>query len=135
MLKKYFIGRLPQNDIFSYFVIYSNLQDNYIGEINMRYSMDSYEEINEEQVQKFFSVIKEILLELKDGNKKGRKFSDFIKSGVTKETMSILKASKFITWHNATEPVWISWENKIYEDRTIKNLKFFYEKYCCYKIK
>lgn len=101
----------------------------------MRYSMDSYEEINEEQVQKFFSVIKEILLELKDGNKKGRTYNDFIKAGVSKETMSILKASKFITWHNATEPVWISWENKIYEDRTIKNLKFFYKKYCCYKIK
>ncbi len=101
----------------------------------MRYSMDSYEEINEEQVQKFFSVIKEILLELKDGNKKGRTYNDFIKAGVSKETMSILKASKFITWHNATDPVWLSWENKIYPDRTIKDLKYFYEHYCNYKIK
>lgn len=101
----------------------------------MKYSMDSYEEIEEEQVQKFFAVIKEILLELKDGNKKGRKYSDFIKAGVTKETMSILKAGKFLTWHNATDPVWISWENKIYPDRTIKDLKYFYETYCNYKIK
>ena len=101
----------------------------------MRYSMDSYEEINEEQVQKFFSVIKEILLELKDGNKKGRTYNDFIKAGVNTSTMSMLKAGKFITWHDKKIPVWLSWENKIYEDRTIKNLKFFYEKYCCYKIK
>ena len=101
----------------------------------MRYSMDSYEEINEEQVKKFFAIIKEILLELKDGNKRGRKYSDFIKAGVTKETMSMLKAGKFLTWHDKTEPVWISWENKIYDDRTIKYLKYFYERFCNYKIK
>lgn len=100
----------------------------------MKYSMNSYEEIEEEQVQKFFAVIKEILLELKDGNKKGRRYSDFIKTGVTKETMSKLKASHFLTWHNATNPVWLSWENKIYPDRTIKDLKYFYKNYCCYKI-
>ena len=100
----------------------------------MRYSMNSYEEINEEQVQKFFSVIKEILLELKDGNRKGRRYGDFIKAGVSVSTMSILKAGHFITWHNKTEPVWISWENKIYSDKTIKDLKHFYEHYCCYKI-
>ena len=101
----------------------------------MRYNKDSYLEIEEEQVQKFFAVIKEILLELRDGNKKGRKYSDFIKAGVTKETMSMLKAGRFITWHNATDPIWISWENKLYEDRTIKDLKYFYERFCNYKIK
>ena len=100
----------------------------------MRYSKNSYEEIEEEQVQKFFEVIKEILLELKDGNKRGRKYSDFIKAGVEKETMAKLKAGHFLTWHNKSEPVWISWNNKIYEDRTIKDLKYFYENYCCYRI-
>lgn len=100
----------------------------------MKYSMDSYEEIEEEQVQKFFAVIKEILLELKDGNKKGRRYSEFIKTGVSASTMSILKAGKFLTWHDKKNPVWISWENKIYPDRTIKDLKHFYEHYCCYKI-
>lgn len=100
----------------------------------MRYSMDSYLELDEYQAAKFFAVIKEILLELKDGNKKGRKYSDFINAGVSKETMSILKAGHFLTWHNATDPVWLSWENKIYPDRTIKDLKYFYENYCCYKI-
>lgn len=101
----------------------------------MRYNMDSFEDIDEEQVQKFFAVIKKILLELRDGNKKGRKYSDFIKNGVTKETMYMLKAGKFLTWKNATEPVWISWENNFYPDRTIKDLKYFYERICDYKIK
>ena len=100
----------------------------------MKYSMNSYFDLDEKQAQLFFEVIKEILLELKDGNKKGRKYNDFINAGVSAKTMSMLKASKFITWHNATEPVWISWENKIYPDRTIKDLKYFYEHYCCYKI-
>lgn len=100
----------------------------------MRYSKDAYLEIEEVQAAKFFAVIKEIFLELKDGNKRGRKYSDFIKAGVSKETMAMLKASHFLTWHNATDPVWLSWENKIYPDRTIKDLKYFYETYCCYKI-
>ena len=100
----------------------------------MKYGLNTYLDLEEEQVQKFFEVIKEILLELKDGNKKGRTYNEFIQKGVTSKTMSILKAGKFITWHDKTNPVWISWENKIYSDRTIKDLKYFYETYCCYKI-
>ena len=100
----------------------------------MKYSMDSYLELDEYQVQKFFTVIKEILLELKDGNKKGRTYKEFINEGVSKETMSILKASKFITWHNTTDPVWISWKNNIYEDRTIANLYWEMEHHLNYSL-
>lgn len=100
----------------------------------MKYSMDSYLELDEYQVQKFFTVIKEILLELKDGNKKGRTYKEFINAGVSKETMSMLKAGKFLSWHNTTDPVWLSWTNNFYPDRTIKDLKYFYKTYCCYKI-
>lgn len=100
----------------------------------MRYTMNSYFDLDEEQVQLFFEVIKEILLELKDGNKRGRKYSEFIKAGVNAKTMSILKAGHFLTWHNKSDTVWLSWNNKIYPDRTIKDLKYFYENYCCYRI-
>ena len=88
----------------------------------MRYSMNSYEEINEEQVQKFFSVIAEIRKEINEGKTKGRTYNDFIKAGVATKTMSILKAGKYITWHNKSDPIWVSWENNFYPDRTIENL-------------
>ena len=99
----------------------------------MKYGMNSYLELDEEQVQKFFEVIKEILLELKDGNKKGRTYNEFIKAGVTSKTMSILKAGKFITWHDKKEPVWISWQNEFYPDRTIENLHWELERNLGYK--
>ena len=88
----------------------------------MKYGMNSYLELEEEQVQKFFEVIKEIRKEINEGKTKGRTYNEFIKSGVTAKTMSMLKAGKYITWHNKTDPVWISWENEFYQDRTIENL-------------
>ena len=88
----------------------------------MRYNKDSYLEIEEEQFQLFFEVIAAIRKEINEGKTKGRSYNEFIKAGVTSKTMSILKAGKFITWHNKTEPVWISWENNFYPERTIENL-------------
>ena len=88
----------------------------------MRYTMNSYLEINEEQVQKFFEVILAIRKEINEGKTKGRTYNDFIKSGVTSKTLSMLKAGKYITWHDKKEPVWISWQNNFYSDRTIENL-------------
>lgn len=100
----------------------------------MRYTAINYEDIDEEQVQKFFAIIKEILLELKNGNKRGRRYADFIKAGVTKETMYMLKAGHFLTWHNATDPVWLSWENNFYPDRTISNLYWEMEHHLGYNL-
>ena len=88
----------------------------------MKYSMNSYLELDEEQVQLFFEVIAAIRKEINEGRTKGRTYNDFIKAGVATKTMSILKAGHFLTWHNKSEPVWISWTNSIYEDRTIENL-------------
>ena len=88
----------------------------------MRYTMNSYLELDEEQVQKFFEVIAAIRKEINEGKTEGRSYNDFIKAGVTSKTMSILKAGKYITWHNKTEPVWVSWKNNFYQDRIIENL-------------
>ena len=88
----------------------------------MRYSMNSYFDLDESQVQLFFEVIAAIRKEINDGTTKGRNYNDFRNSGVTSKTMSILKAGKFITWHDKKEPVWISWENEFYPERTIENL-------------
>ena len=88
----------------------------------MKYGMNSYLELDEEQVQKFFAVIAAIRKEINEGKTKGRTYNDFIKAGVATKTMSILKAGKYITWHSKTDPVWISWENEFYQDRTIENL-------------
>ena len=88
----------------------------------MRYSMNSYFDLDEEQVQKFFEVIAEIRKEINKGKTRGRTYNEFIKAGVTSKTMSILKAGKYITWHSKAEPVWISWENEFYQNRTIENL-------------
>lgn len=73
----------------------------------MRYSMNSYFDLDEEQAQLFFEVIAAIRKEINEGKTNGRKYADFIKAGVAARTMSILKAGKFITWHNKTDPVWI----------------------------
>lgn len=100
----------------------------------MKYSKNSYEELNEKQAKLFFDVIKEIKEEILDGCKKGKKYDDFIKKGVSAETMFILKAGKFITWKNKIEPVWLSWTNEIYEDRTIKDLYYYYKIQCGYNI-
>ena len=88
----------------------------------MKYSMNSYLELDENQAQLFFEVISSIRKEINKGKTKGRTYNDFIKAGVATKTMSISKAGKYITWHNKSEPVWISWTNNIYEDRTIENL-------------
>ena len=88
----------------------------------MRYSMNSYLELDEEQVQLFFEVIAEIRKEINEGKTKGRTYNEFIKAEVTSKTMSILKAGKYITWHNKSDPIWISWQNNFYPDRTIENL-------------
>ena len=90
----------------------------------MRYGMNSYLELDEEQVQLFFEVIAAIRKEINEDKTKGRTYNEFIKAGVTSKTMSILKAGKFITWHDKKEPVWISWQNEFYPDRTIENLYF-----------
>ena len=88
----------------------------------MRYTMNSYFDLDEKQVQLFFEVIAAIRKEINEGKTEGRSYNDFIKAGVTTKTMSILKAGKFITWHNKTDPVWISWTNNFYPDRTVENL-------------
>ena len=88
----------------------------------MKYGMNSYLELDEEQVQKFFEVIAAIRKEINEGKTKGRTYNEFIKAGVTSKTMSVLKAGKYITWHSKTEPVWISWQNEFYSDRTMENL-------------
>ena len=94
----------------------------------MKYGMNSYLELNEEQVQLFFEVIAAIRKEINSGKTRGRIYNDFIKAGVTTKTMSILKAGKYITWHNKTDPVWISWENEFYQNRTIDNLHWELER-------
>ena len=88
----------------------------------MKYGMNSYFDLDENQVQLFFEVIAEIRKEINEGKTKGRTYNDFIQKGVATKTMSMLKAGKYITWHSKTEPVWISWENEFYQDRTIENL-------------
>ena len=93
----------------------------------MKYSMNSYLELDENQMQLFFEVIAAIRKEINYGKTKGRAYNDFIKAGVATKTMSILKAGKYITWHNKTEPVWISWENNFYPNRTIENLHWEFE--------
>ena len=102
--------------------------------MNMRYSMDSYLEINEEQAQKFFEIIAEIRKEINEGKTKGITYNDFIKAGVDTKTMFILKAGKFITWHNKAEPVWISWENEFYPEKTVENLHWELERSLGYSL-
>ena len=100
----------------------------------MRYSMNSYLELDENQVQLFFEVIAAIRKEINEGTTKGRTYNEFIKAGVSKETMSALKAGKYVTWHNKTDPVWISWTNNIYSDRTISSLYFEMERSLGYSL-
>ena len=100
----------------------------------MKYSMNSYLELDEEQSFLFFEVIANIRKEINKGSTKGRTYNDFIKAGVNAKTMSILKAGKFITWHDKKEPVWVSWTNNIYEDRTIANLYWEMEHYLKYSL-
>ena len=88
----------------------------------MKYGLNTYFDLDENQAQLFFEVIAAIRKEINDGKTNGRSYNDFIKYGVAAKTMSILKAGKFITWHDKKEPVWISWENNFYPDRTIENL-------------
>lgn len=88
----------------------------------MKYNKYSYLEIEEEQAILFFEVIAAIRKEINEGTTKGRTYNDFIKAGVDTKTMSILKAGHFLTWHNKKDPVWISWENNFYPDKTIENL-------------
>ena len=88
----------------------------------MKYGMNSYLELDEEQDQLFFEVIAAIRKEINEGKTEGRTYNEFIKAGVTSKTMSILKAGKYITWHDKKEPVWISWENSFYPEKTIENL-------------
>lgn len=100
----------------------------------MKYSMDSYLELDEYQAYLFFEVIAAIRREINTSSTKGRTYNDFIKAGVKPETMSILKAGKFLTWHDKKSPVWISWKNNIYEDRTISNLYWEMEHYLKYSL-
>lgn len=100
----------------------------------MKYSMNSYLELDEEQSFLFFEVIANIRKEINKGSTKGRTYNDFIKAGINAKTMSILKAGKFITWHDKKEPVWISWKNSIYPDRTIANLYWEMEHYLKYSL-
>lgn len=96
--------------------------------------MDSYLELDEYQAYLFFEVVAGIRKEINKGSTKGRTYNDFIKAGVNPETMSMLKASKFITWHDKKEAVWISWKNNIYEDRTIENLYWELEHHLGYSL-
>lgn len=88
----------------------------------MRYNKNSYLEIEENQAILFFEVVAAIRKEINEGKTNGRSYNDFIKYGVTTKTMSMLKAGKYITWHNKKDPVWLSWENNFYPNRTIENL-------------
>ena len=88
----------------------------------MRDTMYSYFDLEENQVQLFFEVILAIRKEINEGKTKGRTYNEFIKAGVTSKTMSILKAGKYITWHDKKEPVWISWSNEFYPEKTIESL-------------
>ena len=100
----------------------------------MRYSKDSYLEVEEEQAAKFFAVVAAIRREINVGSTKGKSYNDFIRAGVNKETMAMLKASHFITWHDKTEAVWISWKNEIYDDRTIDSLYWEWEHHLNYNL-
>ena len=100
----------------------------------MRYSMNSYFDLEENQAILFFEVIAAIRKEINSGKTEGRSYNDFIKAGVSAKTMSVLKAGKFLTWHNKKEPAWISWKNSIYENRTIANLYWEMEHYLKYTL-
>ena len=77
----------------------------------MKYSKNSYLDLDKNQVQLFFKVIGAIRNEISEGKTNGRSYNDFIKAGVTDKTMSILKSEKFITWSNKTDSVLIFWKN------------------------
>ena len=94
----------------------------------MRYTMYSYFDLEEEQVQLFFEVIAVIRKEINEGKTNGRNYNDFLRAGVSTSTLSILKAGKFITWHNKKNPVWLSWTNNFYSERTIENLHWELER-------
>lgn len=100
----------------------------------MKYSMDSYLELDEYQAYLFFEVIAGIRKEINKASTKGRTYNDFIKAGVKPETMSMLKAGKFLIWHDKKSPVWISWSNNFYPDRTISNLYWEMEHYLKYSL-
>ena len=100
----------------------------------MRYTMYSYFDLDEEQAQLFFEVIASIRKEINEGATKGRTYNDFIKAGVTTKTMSILKAGKYITWHDKKNAVWISWKNDFYPERTIENLHWELEHHLGYNL-
>ena len=100
----------------------------------MRYNKDSYLEIEENQAILFFEVIAGIRKEINKGSTKGRTYNDFIKAGITTSTMSILKAGKFITWHDKKNPVWLSWTNNFYPERTIENLHWELEHHLGYNL-
>ena len=80
-------------------------------------------DIEENQARLFMTVINEIIKETQCGLYTGRTIKDFKKYGVTGRTLQILKKEHYITWHDEKDPVWISWKNKYYEDRTILLLK------------
>ena len=100
----------------------------------MKYGLDNYLDLDEEQLQKFFEVIAEIRKEINEGKTKGRTYNEFIKSGVNARTLSILKAGKFITWHNKSDPVWISWDNNFYPEKTVENLHWEFEHHLGYTL-
>ena len=77
----------------------------------MKYTKNSYLDLDKEQVQLFFKVIGAIRNEISEGKTNDRTYSDFIQKGLTDKTMSILKSEKYITWYNKTEPVLIFWRN------------------------
>ena len=100
----------------------------------MRYNKNSYLEIEENQAILFFEVVAGIRKEINKGSTKGRTYNDFIKAGVTPSTMSMLKASKFLSWHDKKNPAWISWKNEFYPERTIENLHWELEHHLGYSL-
>ena len=80
-------------------------------------------EITEEDFIRFFTVLKEIYNECKDGNTKGRTYNEFIAAGISADGMKELKKAHYITWHSkAKEPVWIAWRNPLLPDNNVFNL-------------
>jgi hypothetical protein len=95
-----------------------------------------YLEIEEEQAQNFFKAIDLIVYELKHGCYKGKSYKDFVNLGVFGKTLQTLKRAHYISYNakNKNEPIWLSWENRIYPDNTILNLRWDYIDLCGYDI-
>lgn len=100
----------------------------------MKYSFDSFEDVDEEAAVLFFNEVAEVRKEITNGKTTGRTYNELRKKGLSVETLGRLKAGKYISWHDKNEPIWFAWKNEYYDDRTIEKLYNFYIDYCCYNL-